>query len=141
MMQAPIGTEAEGRTGKGCIPPMDRIRKVCGTLLHSSMNVTLTVNTAKPLSYRNHIPAALCLQSVCQRNGWIYKASCQLEDFVSQVSDWDELDQLTDEQYNRMVQDPRFSGKASQCIGENDSYWEAYWETVSRWLVRLWMSI
>ena len=63
--------------------------------------------------------------------GWLYQASCQLEDFVSQVSDWDELDQLTDEQYNRMVQDPRFPERLQNKLGKNDSYWESYWESVS----------
>ena len=47
------------------------------------------------------------------------------------MSDWDELDQLTDEQYNRMVQDPRFPERLHSALGKNDSYWEAYWETVS----------
>ncbi len=85
----------------------------------------------------NHYHIAIISQQLCVSNrfvremGWIYKASCQLEDFVSQVSDWDELDQLTDEQYNRMVQDPRFPERLHSALGKNDSYWEAYWETVS----------
>ena len=85
----------------------------------------------------NHYHIAIISQQLCVSNrfvremGWIYKASCQLEDFVSQVSDWDELDQLTDEQYNRMVQDPRFPERLHSALGKNDSDWEAYWETVS----------
>ena len=41
------------------------------------------------------------------------------------------MDQLTDEQYNRMVQDTRFPERLQSALGKNDSYWEAYWETVS----------
>lgn len=63
--------------------------------------------------------------------GRAYIDQCRLEDFVSQVSDWDELVQLTDEQYARMIRDPRFPERLEKALGRNDSYWESYWETVS----------
>lgn len=85
----------------------------------------------------NHYSISIVTQKLCASEKFVrelaelHQISCQLEDFVSQVSDWDELDQLTDEQYNRMVQDPRFPERLHSALGKNDSYWEAYWETVS----------
>ena len=85
----------------------------------------------------NHYHIAIISQQLCvsprfvREIGWIYNASCQLEDFVSQVSDWDELGKLTAEQYRRMIQDSRFPERLQSTLGKNDSYWEAYWESVS----------
>ncbi len=85
----------------------------------------------------NHYAISIIPQPVCTSNRFIreaaeiYKASCQLEDFASQVEDWDEISQLTDEQYERMVHDPRFPDRLEKALGRNDYYWESYWESVS----------
>ena len=50
---------------------------------------------------------------------------------MSQVADWEELDKLTDEQYGRMIRDPRFLERLHSALGRNVSYWESYWQTVS----------
>lgn len=85
----------------------------------------------------SHYHIAIISQQICVSSRFvremaeIYKTSCQLEDFVSQISDWDELDKLTNEQYNRMIQDPHFPERLQNKLGKNDSYWESYWQTVS----------
>ena len=85
----------------------------------------------------NHYSVSIVAQKLCASDRFvrelaeIHKASCQLEDFASQVSDWDEIAQLTDEQYERMVHDPRFPERLQNALGKNDYYWESYWETVS----------
>ena len=85
----------------------------------------------------NHYYITIVSQQLCvserfvREMGWLYEASFQLEDFVSQVSDWDELDLLTDEQYSRMVQDSRFPERLQKKLGKNALYWEAYWQSVS----------
>lgn len=85
----------------------------------------------------NHYSISIISQKLCATEHFIrelaevHKASCQLEDFVSQVSDWDEIAQLTDEQYERMIHDPRFPERLQNALGKNDYYWESYWETVS----------
>ena len=85
----------------------------------------------------NHYSISIVAQKLCASDRFvrelaeIHKASCQLEDFASQVSDWDEIAQLTDEQYERMVHDPRFPERLQNALGKNDYYWESYWETVS----------
>lgn len=85
----------------------------------------------------NHYHIAIISRQLCVSNRFtremaeIYKASCQLEDFISQVADWEKLDKLTDEQYNRMVQDSRFPDRLHSALGKNDAYWESYWQTVS----------
>lgn len=86
---------------------------------------------------KNHYYLAIISRKLCVSDRFtremaeIYKASCQLEDFMSQVADWEEMDKLTDEQYDRMVRDPRFPERLHSALGKNDAYWEAYWQTVS----------
>lgn len=85
----------------------------------------------------NHYSISIVAQKLCASERFvrelseIHKATCQLEDFASQVSDWDEIAQLTDEQYKRMVHDPRFPERLQNALGKNDYYWESYWKTVS----------
>ncbi len=85
----------------------------------------------------NHYALSIVAQKLCVSERFIremsdlHRKSCQLEDFVSQVADWDELDKLTDEQYERMIRDSRFPERFEKALGRNDSYWESYWETVS----------
>lgn len=85
----------------------------------------------------NHYSISIVAQQICVSQRFtrelaeVYKSSCQLEDFISHVSDWDEIGQLTDEQYDRMVRDPRFPERLQSALGKNDHYWESYWQTVS----------
>lgn len=85
----------------------------------------------------NHYALSIVVQKLCASSSFIremadiYEASCQLEDFISQVADWEELSQLTDEQYKRMIRDSRFPQRFQNALGKNDCYWEAYWETLS----------
>ncbi len=55
----------------------------------------------------------------------------QKEDFLAQIEGWDELDELTNEQYAKFISDPRIPDLISDALSKNDSYWEAYWESVS----------
>lgn len=59
------------------------------------------------------------------------QSSYQLEDFVSQIDDWDEIQELNDDQYQRLIHDSRFPERFQNALGKNDLYWEAYWETMS----------
>lgn len=60
-----------------------------------------------------------------------YKSSGLLEDFVSQVSQWDEVEGLTDEQYERMIHDPQLPEKLNNALDANDFYQKAYWTTMT----------
>ena len=85
----------------------------------------------------NHYCLRIETQKLCTSERFIrelaeiHTSSCQLEDFLSQVNDWDELDLLTDEQYQRMIHDPRIPERFQKALGYNDSYWESYWLTMS----------
>ncbi|MDD4509354.1 MAG: hypothetical protein PHY23_00315 [Oscillospiraceae bacterium] len=73
-----------------------------------------------------HMPTSLL-----RRMGDIYIAQCHIEDFISQIENWDELDELTEGQYEKMLHDPTLSEMIDAQLGKNDPYWEAYWESVS----------
>lgn len=62
----------------------------------------------------------------------LYSDICQLEDIHSQVkdADLDELQMLTDEQYNRFMKDSSLVERFKKALSNNDSYCSAYWETV-----------
>lgn len=85
----------------------------------------------------NHYHLAIVSQQLCTSRRFvremaeIHTASCRLEDFISQIEDWEEVKQLSYMQYQQMIRDPRFSERLEKALGRNDSYWESYWETVS----------
>lgn len=85
----------------------------------------------------NHYTLSIASQRLCTSDCFLREAAelhrtlCQLEDFVSQIHDWDELGRLTEEQYQRMIQDRRFSERLEKALGRNDYFWESYWESVS----------
>lgn len=53
------------------------------------------------------------------------------EDFISQVSEWDEIGKLSEEQYQRFIHDPQIPALIQQQLERNERYWESYWDSVS----------
>lgn len=104
------------------------------------------IEDSTPTSYECYIEGEYCSshyhveimeQSICASHSFMremsdaHTASCQLEDFTLQISDWDELVHLSAEQIERMTHDPRFPGRFQKALGNNDYYWESYWLTMS----------
>ncbi|MDO4842309.1 MAG: hypothetical protein Q3982_06500, partial [Phoenicibacter congonensis] len=52
-------------------------------------------------------------------------------DFVSQIEGWDEVEKLTDKQYNAMITDKDLPDRIRTALSKNDTYWEAYWQSIS----------
>lgn len=61
--------------------------------------------------------------------GRSYMENCRYEDFVSQVAEWDEVGELSDQDYQRFLADKRIPDMIDKKLG--DHYWESYWEAVS----------
>ncbi len=55
----------------------------------------------------------------------------RIEDFISQIEEWDEVEKLTDEQYKAMISDKSLAERIQNALSKNDAYWEAYWESIS----------
>lgn len=53
------------------------------------------------------------------------------EDFVEQITDWDELGCLSEKQYNELISKPEIADKIGSALTANDTFNEAYWQTVS----------
>ncbi len=60
-----------------------------------------------------------------------YTDCMRAEDFKDQIEGWDEVEALTDEQYQNMISDPMIPSLIKAKLEANDFYWEAYWESVS----------
>lgn len=58
-----------------------------------------------------------------------YMRDCAYEDFVSQVFEWDEVGQLSNEDYQKFISDKRIPQMISKNL--SDTFWECYWESVS----------
>lgn len=116
-----------------------------GTIARWKVNDSF-VEESTPTSYECYLEGEYCEshyhveiieQAICASHSFMremsdaHTASCQLEDFVSQISDWDELAHMSDEQINRMTHDPRFPGRFQKALGNNNCYWESYWLTMS----------
>lgn len=132
----------------------DAKRKMVQMLLKEQTDGTIAswkennsfVEESTPTSYECYLEGEYCEshyhveimeQSICSSPSFMrgmsdaHTASCQLEDFASQISDWDELVHLSGEQIERMTHDPRFPGRFQKALGNNDYYWESYWLTMS----------
>lgn len=60
-----------------------------------------------------------------------YIEHSRIEDFISQIEEWDEVEKLTDEQYKAMISDKSLLERIQNALSKNDAYWEAYWESIS----------
>lgn len=66
-----------------------------------------------------------------------YIDNSRVEDFVSQIEQWDEVEKMTDKQYNAMITDKDLPDRIRNALGKNDTYWEAYWQCISELAFRL----
>lgn len=66
-----------------------------------------------------------------------YIDNSRVEDFVSQIEQWDEVEKLTDKQYNAMITDKDLPDRIRNALGKNDTYWEAYWQSISELAFRM----
>ena len=63
--------------------------------------------------------------------GAIKIAASRIEDFIEQLEQWDELEDLSDKMYEKMIADPDVPGRIKNALSKNDAYWESYWESIS----------
>lgn len=61
--------------------------------------------------------------------GRMYMDNCRLDDFDSQVAEWDEVGKLSDEDYQKFLVDKRIPDVIEKNL--SDYYWESYWQSVS----------
>ena len=61
--------------------------------------------------------------------GRTYLDASRYEDFASQVEQWEEVGELSEEEYQRYLADVRIPNMIDK--GLSDIYWECYWESVS----------
>ena len=66
-----------------------------------------------------------------------YIDNSRVEDFVSQIEQWDEVEKMTDKQYNAMITDTDLPDRIRSALSKNDTYWEAYWQSISELAFRL----
>lgn len=66
-----------------------------------------------------------------------YINNSRVEDFVSQIEQWDEVEKMTDKQYNAMITDKDLPDRIRNALGKNDTYWEAYWQSISELAFRM----
>lgn len=66
-----------------------------------------------------------------------YISKSRVEDFVSQIEQWDEVEKMTDKQYNAMITDKDLPDRIRTALSKNDTYWEAYWQSISELAFRM----
>lgn len=67
----------------------------------------------------------------------VYIDNSRVEDFVSQIEQWDEVEKMTDKQYNAMITDKDLPDCIRNALSKNDTYWEAYWQSISELAFRM----
>ena len=63
--------------------------------------------------------------------GKLFLKQSREEDFATQIEGWDEVGRLTEAQHRALIHHPDVAERIESGLGKNDSYWEAYWETIS----------
>ncbi len=58
-------------------------------------------------------------------------ANSRVSDFIGQIEQWDELEKLSDEMYEKMKTDPELPDLIQNALSKNDAYLESYWESMS----------
>ena len=66
-----------------------------------------------------------------------YIDNSRVEDFVSQIEQWDEVEKMTDKQYNAMITNKDLPDRIRSALSKNDTYWEAYWQSISELAFRM----
>ncbi len=61
----------------------------------------------------------------------INKHASMRQDFISHVKQMADMDNITDEVYERLLADPSTPSMIEDNLSNNDAYWEAYWQSVS----------
>lgn len=68
---------------------------------------------------------------VFQQLGSQYADESRRNDLVSQIEGWEELEDLTEDEYLKFISDPGIPEKIRSHLSKNDCYWESYWESIS----------
>lgn len=58
-------------------------------------------------------------------------SEARVEDFVEQIEGWDEIAHLSAEQYDQLISKPEIADAIDSALTTNDSFNEAYWQSVS----------
>lgn len=83
----------------------------------------------------NHYKLSIAVEMLSLPSGtvgdiWrVYQNRGRFEDFISEVEQWEELADFSDEEYQQFISDTRIPGLIDDKLGS--TYWEGYWEAVS----------
>lgn len=66
-----------------------------------------------------------------QQLGKAYLDRSRRNDLAAQIEDWEELEDLTEDEYLKFISDPGIPERIQTHLSKNDSYWESYWESIS----------
>lgn len=87
--------------------------------------------------FENHYRIAISHESLLMSDskfgliGRRYIDESRVEDFISQTQQTEAVDQLSEKQYQDLIKDPHIPERIHKALGNNDSYWESYWDTIS----------
>ena len=86
---------------------------------------------------QNHYQIRIYESKLDVSESWLTKlgrefiAQNQKEDFLAQISEVEEVSNLSDEQYSKLIADPNIADRIQKALGRNHSYWDSYWDTIS----------
>lgn len=66
-----------------------------------------------------------------QQLGKAYLDRSRRNDLAAQIEDWEELEDLTEDEYLKFISDLGIPERIHTHLSKNDSYWESYWESIS----------
>lgn len=93
--------------------------------------------------HENHYLVALTAHElyvsapVFQRLGNTFLDERLRADLAEQIEDWEDLEDLTEEEYQQFISDLMIPESIRNALKKNDSFWGSYWESVSECAFRM----
>lgn len=73
-----------------------------------------------------HLP-----QNIMQSISTAYTSQIHLEDFLSQLAQYDNVSELPPEQYSLLTSDPSISHRIQAKLAADEAYWNCYWKSIA----------
>lgn len=76
--------------------------------------------------------SAILSDRITAQIGKSYRDDVLREEFCQQISEWEEISDLTDEELDQLINSPELPNVLREALDDHSSYWETYWDAISR---------
>lgn len=75
--------------------------------------------------------SAILSDRIATQIGMSYRDAVLRDEFYQQISEWEEISDLTDEELDQLIHSPELPNALREALNDHSSYWETYWDAIS----------